>query len=219
MVAAWGESSDDDDGRALIAIEESDEETEVSVFHLKDKIKFLSKERLYELLLELIDESEDVNNEKEQLSKECVLLKAKCKNLELRAYEAESENIVLKNQVHALDTTVLEHKSEKKLGTVQVKGRSQIWYMDNGCSKYMTGSKNQFLSLEELKGGNVSFGNGKKGLILKFHRFLFKFPNWSEHYKLGFSRVSLQEIEVVRVVSGFSSTKELHQDMLDKLLF
>ncbi|XP_070007767.1 secreted RxLR effector protein 161-like [Nicotiana sylvestris] len=26
----------------------------------------------------------------------------------------------------------------------------------------MTGSKNQFLSLEDLKGGNVSFGNGKK---------------------------------------------------------
>ncbi|XP_070046434.1 uncharacterized protein [Nicotiana tomentosiformis] len=103
-----------------MAIGESDEETEVSVFYLKDRNKFLSKERLFELLIELIDESKDVNNEKEQLSKKCVILKAKCKNLELRACETESENTVLKNQVHTLDITILEHRSENlklKLGT------------------------------------------------------------------------------------------------------
>ncbi|XP_070028981.1 uncharacterized protein [Nicotiana sylvestris] len=49
---------------------------------------------------------------------------------------------------------------------VQVKGNIQIWYMDSGCSKHMTGNKNQFLSLEDLKRGNVSFGNGKKGEII-----------------------------------------------------
>ncbi|XP_070020852.1 uncharacterized protein [Nicotiana sylvestris] len=38
--------------------------------------------------------------------------------------------------------------------------------MDSGCSKHMIGSKNQFLLLEGLKGGNVSFGNGKKGEII-----------------------------------------------------
>ncbi|XP_070003450.1 uncharacterized protein [Nicotiana sylvestris] len=38
--------------------------------------------------------------------------------------------------------------------------------MDSGCSKHMTGRKNRFLSLEDLKGGNVSFGNGKKGEII-----------------------------------------------------
>ncbi|XP_070032035.1 uncharacterized protein [Nicotiana tomentosiformis] len=66
------ESLDDDDEyeRELMAIGESDEETEVSVLHLKDKINFLSKERLSALLLELIDKFEDVNDEKEQLSKE-----------------------------------------------------------------------------------------------------------------------------------------------------
>lgn len=32
----------------------------------------------------------------------------------------------------------------------------------------MTGIKNQFLSLEDLKGGNVSFGNGTKGEIIGF---------------------------------------------------
>ncbi|XP_070024892.1 uncharacterized protein [Nicotiana sylvestris] len=49
---------------------------------------------------------------------------------------------------------------------VQVKGSSQIWYMDSGCSKHVTGNKDQFLSLEDLKGGDVSFGNGKKGEII-----------------------------------------------------
>ncbi|XP_070050428.1 uncharacterized protein [Nicotiana tomentosiformis] len=124
MVAAWGESSnessndEDRDEQALMAIEESDAKSEVSIIHLKDKIKFLSKERLSELLLDFIDESENINNENEQLSKKCVILKAKCKNLELR---------------------------------VQVKGGSQIWYMDSGCSKHMTGCKDQFLSLEDHK--------------------------------------------------------------------
>ncbi|XP_070017059.1 uncharacterized protein [Nicotiana sylvestris] len=153
MVVAWGESSDEDsededgDEQALMAIGESDNEPEVSVIHLKDKIKFLSKERLPELLLDFIDESEVINNEKEQLSKECVILKAKSKYLELRASESDSKNTELKSQV-------------------QVNGSSQIWYMDSGCSKHITGSKNQFLSLEDLKGSNVSFGNGKKGEII-----------------------------------------------------
>ncbi|XP_070054829.1 uncharacterized protein [Nicotiana tomentosiformis] len=192
MVAAWGESSDesldDEDGdeQALMAIGESDVESEVSVIHLKDKINYLSKERLSELHLDFIDESEDVNNENEQLSKECVILKAKCKNLERRVSETISENTALKNQVHAFESNVLELRSEnlklkleiskktadctqlileknvgklkdelyKKDEQVQVKENSQIWYMNSVCSKHMTGSKNQFLSLEDLRGEN-----------------------------------------------------------------
>ncbi|XP_070020686.1 uncharacterized protein [Nicotiana sylvestris] len=105
MVAAWGESSDEDsededgDEKALMAIGESDEEFEVSINEKENPMDF-------------IDESEDLNNEKEQLSKECVILKAKCKNLELRASESESKNAELKNQVHKLDTTILELRSE-----------------------------------------------------------------------------------------------------------
>ncbi|XP_070022434.1 uncharacterized protein [Nicotiana sylvestris] len=38
--------------------------------------------------------------------------------------------------------------------------------MDSGCSKHMTGSTNNFLSLKALQGGSVSFGNRKKGYIL-----------------------------------------------------
>ncbi|XP_070017751.1 uncharacterized protein [Nicotiana sylvestris] len=251
MVVAWGESSNEDsededgDEQAVMAIGESNDEKEVSVIHLKDKINFLSKEKLSELLLDSIGESEIINNEKKQLSKECLILKAKCKNLKRRASESDSKNTELKNQVLELETIVLELRSEnlklklgigkkkvdhihltkEDLGKVkheldrtckwnkssdalswlqehyssnkrglgygtpapkwgpkskyitlsenkicthcgQMKGNSQIWYMDSGCSKHMTGSNNQFLSLEDLKRGNVSFGNGKKGEII-----------------------------------------------------
>ncbi|XP_070041593.1 uncharacterized protein [Nicotiana tomentosiformis] len=42
--------------------------------------------------------------------------------------------------------------------------------MDSGCSKHITGSTNDFLSLKSLQGWNVSFGNGKKGYILGIGR-------------------------------------------------
>ncbi|XP_070003156.1 uncharacterized protein [Nicotiana sylvestris] len=134
------EDSEDEAGdeQARMAIGESYDEQEVSVIHLKDKIKFLSKEKLSELLLDFIDESEVINNEKEQLSRECVILKASAK-----IWNSGLVKVI-----------------------VQVNGSSQIWYMDSGCSKHMTGGKNRFLSLEDLKGGNVSFGNGKKGEII-----------------------------------------------------
>ncbi|XP_070018370.1 uncharacterized protein [Nicotiana sylvestris] len=126
MVASWGESLDEDsedeagEEQALMDIGESNDEQEVSVIHLKDKIKFLSKEKLSELLLDFMYESEVINNEKEQMSRECVILKAKCKNLELRASKSDSKNTELKNQVLKLDITVLELRSENlklKLGT------------------------------------------------------------------------------------------------------
>lgn len=73
-----------------------------------------------ELLLALIDESEDVSSKKEKLSKECESLKDECKkNLEIKAGETEKENTNLKNQVHTLDTIVLELRSKNlklKLG-------------------------------------------------------------------------------------------------------
>ncbi|XP_070037183.1 uncharacterized protein [Nicotiana tomentosiformis] len=52
----------------------------------------------------------------------------------------------------------------------EVKGSNQKWYMDSGCSKHMTGSIDDFLSLKALQGGSVSFGNGRKGYILRVGR-------------------------------------------------
>ncbi|XP_070031307.1 uncharacterized protein [Nicotiana tomentosiformis] len=128
----------------------------------------------YEQALMAIEESD----EESELSKERVVWKAKCKNLELRVIETISENTALKNQEHhssnrrGLDFGNMPPKwdpkskyltfPENKICThcgktghyksecntkekVQVKGSSQIWYMDSGYSKHMTGSKNQFL--------------------------------------------------------------------------
>ncbi|XP_070050394.1 uncharacterized protein [Nicotiana tomentosiformis] len=53
--------------------------------------------------------------------------------------------------------------SKYVIGTLR--GSSQQWIMDSGCSKHMTGNTMDFLSLKALQGGNVSFGNGKKGLL------------------------------------------------------
>ncbi|XP_021747562.1 uncharacterized protein LOC110713418 [Chenopodium quinoa] len=48
---------------------------------------------------------------------------------------------------------------------VLVRGNNS-WYLDNGCSKHMTGDKSKLLSLEDYPGGTVTFGDNKKGKII-----------------------------------------------------
>ena len=48
---------------------------------------------------------------------------------------------------------------------VNVRG-SNLWYLDSGCSRHMTGDKTQFLSLVAHNGGCVTFGDNKKGEII-----------------------------------------------------
>lgn len=38
--------------------------------------------------------------------------------------------------------------------------------MDSGCSKHMTRRTKKFLSMKEVQGGSVSFGDVKKGYIM-----------------------------------------------------
>ena len=45
-------------------------------------------------------------------------------------------------------------------------GNKQLWYVDSGCSRHMTGEKSNFLSLTASEGGSVAFGNGKSGIIV-----------------------------------------------------
>nr|XP_033514024.1 uncharacterized protein LOC117278653 [Nicotiana tomentosiformis] len=47
----------------------------------------------------------------------------------------------------------------------KVKGNNQDWYLDSGCSRHITGEKENFLSLTAFQGGSVSFENKKKGQI------------------------------------------------------
>ncbi|XP_074318888.1 uncharacterized protein LOC141655722 [Silene latifolia] len=51
------------------------------------------------------------------------------------------------------------------LDTGHMRGGSR-WYLDSGCSRHMTGKRNQFLSLSAYDGGNVTFGDNKKGEVI-----------------------------------------------------
>jgi len=42
----------------------------------------------------------------------------------------------------------------------------QFWFVNSGCSRHMTGTKSNFLSLVASNGGSVAFGNGKFGTIV-----------------------------------------------------
>jgi transposase InsO family protein len=51
-------------------------------------------------------------------------------------------------------------KESNKCGLVlSTQRKMNPWYIDNGCSKHMTGDKGKFLSLSESKSGSVTFGN------------------------------------------------------------
>ena len=39
---------------------------------------------------------------------------------------------------------------------------SNVWYLDNGCSRHMIGNKALFTSLEDYNDGSVRFGDGGK---------------------------------------------------------
>ena len=42
----------------------------------------------------------------------------------------------------------------------------QLWYLDSGCSKHMTGDKSKFLSISFKQEGHVTYGDNNKGRIL-----------------------------------------------------
>jgi len=45
-------------------------------------------------------------------------------------------------------------------------GNNQLWFVDGGCSRHMTGEESNFLSLAPTQGGSVAFGNEKSGTIV-----------------------------------------------------
>ncbi|XP_070054038.1 uncharacterized protein [Nicotiana tomentosiformis] len=153
--------------------EQSRDDLVVIVVDLKETIE---KHEIDDLVVVLVDLKETI---------ECV--KKEKKVLTERVANIEHERDDLLVVVEDLKETIEELKRESRPGNTQkgkkvaseahlklenelksgtVKGSSQQWYMDRGCSKHMTGSTNDFLSLKALQGGSVSFGNGKKGYIL-----------------------------------------------------
>jgi hypothetical protein len=44
--------------------------------------------------------------------------------------------------------------------------KREKWYIDSGCSRHMTGDSSNFISLQNIDGGDVTFGDNKKGKIV-----------------------------------------------------
>jgi hypothetical protein len=66
----------------------------------------------------------------------------------------------------AENVKVWKKKESDKCGLVlSTQRQMNPWYIDNGCSKHMTGDKGKFLSLSERKSGNITFGNDAPGKI------------------------------------------------------
>ena len=57
---------------------------------------------------------------------------------------------------------------DKHLTVLQakVRGGNQLWFLDSGCSRHMTGEKSNFLSLIAFDGVRVAFEYGKSGKII-----------------------------------------------------
>jgi hypothetical protein len=61
---------------------------------------------------------------------------------------------------------VWKKKEDDKCGLVlSTQRQNNPWYINSGCSKYMTKDKSKFLTLSESKSGNVTFGNDAPGKI------------------------------------------------------
>jgi hypothetical protein len=48
---------------------------------------------------------------------------------------------------------------------LSVQKQKDPWYIDNGCSKHMTGDKEKFITLSERTAGKVTFGNNAPGKV------------------------------------------------------
>ncbi|XP_016549149.1 uncharacterized protein LOC107848958 [Capsicum annuum] len=68
--------------------------------------------------------------------------------------------------------TIEDSDVEEKYGTseMRVKESKKHWYLDNACSRHMTGDKKKLLSFSKISGGGFSFGDGKNGVIIEVEK-------------------------------------------------
>jgi len=118
MLAAWGDSTEDEEGAeeedaavALMAKSDSDSDDEPldSLAQLKDKVRGLNKAKLEELLVTLMDEYDAINSEN-------CMLKDACSELKRDIRELEHENKILKSEKIKIDMeNIVLHEDLNKL--------------------------------------------------------------------------------------------------------
>jgi hypothetical protein len=85
----------------------------------------------------------------------------KAANYHLKKYKADPRINPL-----ARNANTWKKKDSEKCGLVlSAQKQNDPWYIDNGCSKHMTGDKDKFMSISKRKTGNVTFGNDEPGKI------------------------------------------------------
>nr|XP_010322045.1 uncharacterized protein LOC101268110 [Solanum lycopersicum] len=130
---------------------------------LREENKILEKQNLHLLSknAKLSKNLDLITKRNEALSKELLVTKI------------EAENGMRWNRSSILLDNMHKNRTSEKHGIGfdrtssqgSVKRKQKQWYLDSACSRHMTGDKISFLSLKNIKGGNVAFGNGKNGEI------------------------------------------------------
>jgi hypothetical protein len=59
-----------------------------------------------------------------------------------------------------------QYSNEEFTLALQAKHKKCGWYVDSGCSKYMTSDRDMFLTLQKVRDGSVSFGNDDSAKII-----------------------------------------------------
>ncbi|XP_060210774.1 uncharacterized protein LOC132637744 [Lycium barbarum] len=194
MMAIEDEPANYESTFALMSKSEDEDDNgneKVNFFDVQKNLKNYSQKKLISLANVLIDTFHSLINEKNVLNEDIEGLEqmnkwvntpSKGKQVGSEIYfELDSElkraktNLSIhleRNRELQEDLSRVKSELDKSLhwtcssDKARVRGSSQKWFVDSGCSKHMTGRMENFLSLKALKGGSVSFGNGKKGYIL-----------------------------------------------------
>ncbi|XP_075083428.1 uncharacterized protein LOC107775971 [Nicotiana tabacum] len=168
-LAAWGDSSSEsgeDDAQGDTSMMEVDSEADD-----------------YDSIFALMEKSNDDDDEKKLISLTNVLIDA-YKNVLINAYknalpmelrEVENERDDLVIIVADLKEIVKDLMKEKNILIKKeaMKESNQKWYMDSGCSKHMTGSINNFLSLKTLHGWVTNLVTGEVVLVAKRYKNIY----------------------------------------------
>ena len=90
-----------------------------------------------------------------------------CNNFGHEDFECRSRFQQTKEQASSTRTWRIKEPQPERCGIdFYVEGQENLWYIDSGCSKHMTGDKEKLESYTALeKGKKVSFGNDTPATI------------------------------------------------------
>ena len=122
--------------------------------------KYKSKSYLNSLVMTIV---KDLSLPKKKLD----YLKMKmCRGVCLRKVKVKD----LARKRHMRESTIPTNLSSKHEVCFMIKFAFKVmdtclWYLDSGCSRHMIGDRSLFKVFESKKGGNVTFGDGRKSQI------------------------------------------------------